>query len=333
MNAGSGPKQIGDNTWAFLWEPGGWGQTNTGLLVEPGSASMVIDTVWDVPRAEQIAAETARLVADAPVTEVVNTHSDGDHWWGNDTVPSGARITTSTASLHAMKEETPPSGVHAFASLGSLVGWVPGPLGAMGSYMSRVRGDARFPRKLPRLPDHTFDVTEQIVVGSRDVQLRYLGPAHTVGDLVVHVPDAGVVFAGDLLFIESTPILWHGPLGNWIDAIDHLLSLDAAVYVPGHGPLCGATEIRALREYWSWVETAGRQHFDAGVESTHAARNMMESKDFVQFAHWDSPERLVLSMSTLYRLWKGEPPAPPTLARRARAFADAGSALRDKESR
>lgn len=328
MSAGKGPTQIGDDVWAFLWEPGGWGQANTGLLVDPGTASMVIDTVWDVDRAEQIAAETAQLVADAPITEVVNSHSDGDHWWGNDTVPADARITTSAASLHAMKEETPPSGVHAFASLGSLVGWVPGPVGAMGSYMNRVRGGASFPRRTPRLPDHTFDVTEQIAVGSREVGLRYLGPAHTSGDLIAHVADAGVVFTGDLLFIGSTPILWHGPLSNWIDALDHLISLDASVYVPGHGPLCGIAEVEALREYWMWVDAAGRQHFDAGVESAHAARNMMQSREFGPFASWDSPERLVLSMSTLYRLWEGEPAAPPTLMRRARAFADAGAVLK-----
>lgn len=328
MSTGTGPTQVGDNLWAFLWEPGSWGQANTGLLIAPGSASMVIDTVWDVPRAAQIAAETSSLVRDAPITEVVNTHSDGDHWWGNDTVPAGARITTSTVSLHAMKEDTPPAGVHAFASLGSLVGWVPGPIGAMGGYMDRVRGGATFPRKLPRLPDHTFDVTEQISVGGREVQLRYLGPAHTSGDLIAHVPDAGVVFTGDLLFIGSTPILWHGPLGNWIDALDHLLALDAAVYVPGHGSLCGTDEIRALRTYWEWVESAGREHFDAGVESAHAARNMMLASEFEPFSAWDSPERLVLTMSTLYRLWEGKPAGMPTLARRAKAFADAGALLR-----
>ena len=324
----TGPTQIGDNVWAFMWEPGSWGETNTGVLVDPGAATMVLDTVWDTVRAEQIAAETAELVGDAPITEVINTHSDGDHWWGNDTVPADARITTSAASLHAMKEETPPAGVDAFATLGSLVRRVPGPVGAMGGYMNRIRGGAAFPRTRPRLPDHTFESTETITVGHRDVQLRFLGPAHTEGDLIAHVPDCGVVFTGDLLFIESTPVLWFGPLGNWIDALNHLISLDAAVCLPCHGPQCGVAEIRELREYWLWVDAAGREQYKAGVGSATAARNMLSSPEFRRFAHWDSPERLVLSMSTLYRLWHGEPAAPPTLARRAKACADAGSLLR-----
>ncbi|GHP19199.1 hypothetical protein RN2511_039350 [Rhodococcus sp. NKCM2511] len=329
-NTEVGYQQIADDTWAFMRPPGSWGQTNTGLVVAPGSASMLIDTVWDVNWAERVAADTAELVAAAPITEVLNTHSDGDHWWGNDSVPASARITTSAASLHAMKEETPPKGVSAFASFGKAVGWVPGPIGAMGSYMNRVRGDALFPSALPRLPDHTFETTETIDVAGRLVHLRYLGPAHTEGDLIAHLPDVGVVFAGDLLFIDATPVLWHGPLQNWIDALDHLLELDADVYVPGHGPLCGTDEIRAVRSYWTWVGEAGRACFDAGLGSTEAALNLLKSPEFGHYAHWDSPERLILSMSTLYRLWRGEPAAPPTLTRRARAFADAGRYLRER---
>jgi hypothetical protein len=56
----------------------------------------------------------------------------------------------------------------------------------------------------------------------------------------------------------------------------------------------------------------------------------MASRDFKPFAQWDSPERIVLNLSTLYRLWKGADPAPPTFARRARAFTDAGTLLRER---
>ncbi|MEO7077872.1 MAG: hypothetical protein ABIY38_03185, partial [Rhodococcus sp. (in: high G+C Gram-positive bacteria)] len=61
------------------------------------------------------------------------------------------------------------------------------------------------------------------------------------------------------------------------------------------------------------------------------ARNMMASPEFVTFAKWDSPERLILSMSTLYRLWEGKPAAPPSLVRRVAAFAAAGAMLRKEQ--
>jgi hypothetical protein len=56
----------------------------------------------------------------------------------------------------------------------------------------------------------------------------------------------------------------------------------------------------------------------------------MASSDFRPYAQWDSPERIVLNLSTLFRLWTGEAPAPPTFGRRARAFADAGKLLRER---
>lgn len=321
--------QIDGGTYAFMHLPGGWGQTNTGLVVGD-DASMVIDTVWDTSRAESIAQAWPDLVGSAAITEAVNTHSDGDHWWGNDTLPASARITTSESALHAMKEDTPPAAVARFSKLGSVASALPGPAGAMGSYMSRVTGGASLPTRGPRLPDHTFAGTDTITVGGRTVLLRDLGPAHTPGDVIAHVPDSGVVFTGDLLFIGATPVIWHGPLSNWQDALDHLLGLDAATYVPGHGPICGRTEIELLRDYWSWLDREGRAQFHAGRSPIQAARTLLTSNDFRPYAHWDSPERIVLNLSTLYRLWKGEAPAPPTFGRRARAFADAGKLLRER---
>lgn len=325
----SGLTQIGDGVWAFVRPSGGWGEANTGLIVAPGTASMVVDTVWDTAWAKRVADVQQPLVAHAPITEAVNTHSDGDHWWGNDTLPPTARITTSRAALAGMHEDLPPAALAALAGAGGLLGKLPGPVGAAGAYMARVRGGARFPRRTPRLPGRTFDTRDIVEIGSRRVELEQLGPCHTAGDLVAYVPDAGVVFAGDLLFIGSTPILWHGPIENWFSALDRLLSWDAATYVPGHGPLCGPAEIRALRDYWAWVNDAAGERYRAGLSPLHAARELVRSREFEQWRGWESPERIVLSLSTLFDQWNGNPPGPPTIRRRARAFADAETLLRE----
>ncbi len=184
----SGLTQLSDGVWAFLRPSGGWGEANTGLVVAQGTASLVVDTVWDVAWAKRVAEVQQPLVADAPITEAVNTHSDGDHWWGNDTLPAGTRITTSAAALGGMHEDLPPAALTAMATTGELIGWMPGPVGAAGSYMARVRAGARFPRRTPRFPDHTFDETHRLTIGDRTVELERLGPCHTAGDLVAHVP-------------------------------------------------------------------------------------------------------------------------------------------------
>lgn len=325
----SGLQQVGDDVWAFVRTPGGWGEANTGLVVAPGTASLVVDTVWDVARARRIAEMQAPLVTDAPITDAVNTHSDGDHWWGNDTLPSDTRIITSAASLDAMREDLPPRALTVLAGTGTWIRRVPGPIGATGAYTARVRGDARFPRRTPRMPDTTFATAMSLEVGGRVVELEQLGPCHTAGDLVVRVPDAGVVFSGDLLFIGSTPILWHGPLDNWLAALDRLLAWDAAVYVPGHGPPCGTAEIRTLREYWLWLRDAAKDHHVAGCTPLEAARKLIRTREFDRWRHWESPERIVLSLSTLFDQWNGNPPAPPTVTRRAAAFASAETLLRE----
>ena len=74
-------------------------------------------------------------------------------------------------------------------------------------------------------------------VGGRRVELIELGPAHTAGDAIAYVPDADAVFTGDILFIEGTPIVWAGPVSNWIAACDLIIDLGARTIVPGHGPV------------------------------------------------------------------------------------------------
>ncbi len=98
-----------------------------------------------------------------------------------------------------------------------------------------------------------------------------LGPAHTRGDTIVHVPDAGTVFTGDLLFIEGTPIVWAS-LGNWISACDRIIELGATVLVPGHGPVTDASGVSDVRRYLRFVQDAARERFEAGMSPSRGGR-------------------------------------------------------------
>src|SRR5262249_32403437 len=91
--------------------------------------------------------------------------------------------------------------------------------------------------------DRTYDLD-----GLR-VDVLYVGPAHTEGDLIVHVPDRGVVFTGDVLFHRCTPIGWEGSTQQWIAALSSIEALAPHWVVPGHGPVCGVDGVRAMREY------------------------------------------------------------------------------------
>lgn len=88
-----------------------------------------------------------------------------------------------------------------------------------------------------RLPTRTFSGALELQVGDKRVELAQVGPAHTRGDVLVHVPADSVVYSGDILFIEGHPIMWVGPVLEWIAACEHILALAPATVVPGHGPI------------------------------------------------------------------------------------------------
>ncbi|GLY49102.1 MBL fold metallo-hydrolase [Lentzea sp. NBRC 102530] len=97
------------------------------------------------------------------------------------------------------------------------------------------------------VPTHTFRESVTLDVGGRRVDLHHFGPAHTSHDVVVHVPDAGVVFAGDL--VEQGAPAQAGPdatPSNWRHVLDLLLELDPRVVVPGHGDPVDARFVRDM---------------------------------------------------------------------------------------
>ena len=128
-----------------------------------------------------------------------------------------------------------------------------------------------FASVIERLPTESFSGAHELRVGDRGVHLIELGPAHTLGDTIAHVPDAGVVFTGDLLFIEGTPIMWDGPVANWLTACDRIIELGARVIVPGHGPVTDESGVRDVQRYLTYVRDEARQRFDAGMDETAAA--------------------------------------------------------------
>lgn len=315
-----GLSEVASGVWAWLTPNGTWGESNAGLIVGDG-ASALVDTLWDQRLTRELLAATAPLTADAPIELVLNTHSDGDHWWGNAEAPASARIVTSQASLDAMREEAPPAGLRRLRTLAGTARRAPGAIGGMARYVSGMLAPFDFEHVQLRFPAETFTGERIEQVGGRRLRLIELGPAHTPGDLVVHVPDAGVVFGADLLFFGVTPVMWHGPVENWIAALDTLLALDADVFVPGHGPVGGRAEVERLRAYWVWLaEVVARQHA-AGRSAMEAARALVREPEFARFAGWTDPERTVINVTTVHRALSGKGPVPSGPPARARLFA------------
>jgi glyoxylase-like metal-dependent hydrolase (beta-lactamase superfamily II) len=127
--------------------------------------------------------------------------------------------------------------------------------------------------------------------------------------VLIHVPDDGVVFTGDILFIEGTPIMWEGPVENWIAACDRIEALGADVVVPGHGPITDRSGARAVRDYLVYVRDEARTRYDAGLSAEEAVADI----ELGDFSSWGDAERIAVNVHTLYREFSGSAESPNAL--------------------
>jgi glyoxylase-like metal-dependent hydrolase (beta-lactamase superfamily II) len=283
-----GLHDIGNGIYAYLQPDGSWGWSNAGLIVD-GDQALLVDTLFDLKLTEAMLSEMRRATAAAePINTLINTHANGDHCWGNQLV-EGAEVITSRSSAEEMAEVPA-------AMLAQAMQMAPD-MGALGTDLLRIFGDFDFDGIGLVAPTRTFDGELTLYVGDKQVQLTEVGPAHTRGDILVHLPQDRVVFTGDILFINGHPIVWAGPVSNWIKACDRIMEMDVDVIVPGHGPITDKQGVAQVKDYLAYISAEARRHFDAGLSAMEAARAI--SLD--AYASWTDAERMVVNVNTLYR--------------------------------
>ena len=291
-----GLHQIGDGAYAWLQPDGGWGWSNAGLVVDSGQ-SLVVDTLFDVPLTlDMLAAYRDAERAAAEVDTIVNTHHNGDHCNGNCCCPDAKIIAHRLTAEHMQAE--PPELVQGFLDA------APG-LGAMGDYLTSCFGPFDFKSVTQKLPDTLIDDETTIKVGDKEVHLIPVGPAHTPGDTLVHVPADRTVFTGDILFIGGHPILWEGPVQNWIKACDRILDMDVETIVPGHGPITTKAGVEEVRHYLATMRHEARLRYEAGMSYKEAAFDIALGV----FDDWGDRERIVVNCATMFREF-GAPEEP-----------------------
>jgi len=284
-----GAHDLGRGCWAYLQPDGTWGWSNAGLVSDAGE-TLLVDTLFDLKcTREMLAAFRAAVPAARRIGTLVNSHSNGDHTFGNQLV-EGAQIIASSACAEEMRER-PPEELAAMMRNWRALG--PGP-----AFFHEVMG-TRFDYEGIRLtlPTRTFDGEIALRVGDKQVRVIEVGPAHTGGDVIVHVPQDRVVFTGDILFVGGHPVLWAGPVGNWIRACDLILGWDVETVVPGHGPVTGKDGVRAMKHYLEYVRDEAKKRYDAGLGPEEAARDIA----LTPFAAWTDPERILVNVDSLYR--------------------------------
>ena len=293
--------EVGDGCWAWLQPDGGWGLSNAGLVAASGEGFLV-DTLYDARLTEDMLAAMRRAVPAANnICTIANTHSNGDHCNGNACVPE-AQVVASQATVEEMANESP-------QMMAGLLEAAPN-MGELGEFFSHCFSAYDFANTLQRLPDRAFEGELRLPVGDLQVELLEVGPAHTRGDTLAWVPSAKVVFTGDILFIEDHPIMWAGPVSNWLKALDRIEELQPHTVVPGHGPVTDLKGVQAVRSYIEYTFAEAKKRHAAGMDVQEAARDI----NLADYDSWGCVERIVANLSAFYRELDGEKPLAPTEA-------------------
>jgi cyclase len=297
-----GLQEVATGVYAYLQPDGSWGWSNAGLVAS-GEATMLVDTLFDLRLTQAMLDEMRRAVpAAGSIDTLVNTHGDPDHTFGNQ-LAGGAEIVASARAAEEMLGGESPE------ALQGLLAAAP-QLGPAGEYLLRAFSTFDFDGITLVAPTRTFGGELALTVGDMPVELIEVGPAHTRGDTLVHLPRERVLFAGDILFIGGHPVIWDGSVEGWLAACERILGMDVDVIVPGHGPITDKAGVRELRDYLVYVRGEAEEAFRAGLPVRDAAARI----DLSAYAAWGNPERVVMMVDAVYRGLAGDDSGPDRLA-------------------
>lgn len=287
----TGLHQVAPATYAYLQPSGSWGWSNAGLVLD-GDEALLVDTMFTTAQTQRMLDAIGRSFPRADIRTTVNTHGDGDHWWGNQLV-SGSTIISSIAAAREMRHAGPEILRQSLAT---------GAANPALRALTDLFAPFDFTDVTPTYPTVTFHGELEVNVGTRTVRLIEVGPAHTEGDLLVHVPDDRVVFTGDILFVGGHPVVHTGPVEGWIRACDLILGLDVDTIVPGHGPVVGKPEVARFGDYLRRV----RDHAVAAHQRGETVLRAAQEFDLDGFEDLDDPDRVLLNVGAVYRELNGD---------------------------
>lgn len=270
--------QVAEGVFAYHQADGGWCLNNSGLVVTE-EGTMLVDTAATESRARRLR-EAVLSVAATPPATLVNTHSHGDHTFGNFVFPEAVVLAHEQA-----RDEMLESGLH-LTGLWPDVDW----------------GDLRL--VTPRI---VFSQSLTLHLGRMRVDILHLGPAHTRGDVVVWLPDSRVLFTGDVVMAGVTPFVPMGSVSGSLAVLDALRALEPRVIVPGHGPVTGPEALEDTAEYLRLLQRLAAD----GTERGRHPLDIAATADLGRFGRWLDAERLVPNLHRASAEARGAEPGSP----------------------
>jgi glyoxylase-like metal-dependent hydrolase (beta-lactamase superfamily II) len=248
--------QIGAGLYAYTAE----GDPNSGVIVGDDGV-MVIDAQATPAMAEELIARVTK-VTDKPIKYVLLTHYHAVRVLGASAF-KGAEILASDMTRGLIAERGKQD---------------------MESEIGRFPRLFRGAETIPGLtwPSMTFPDQISVWLGRREVRLMHVGRGHTAGDVIAVVPDAGVVFSGDLVEYKSACYCGDAHFTDWPTTLDHLAELQAVALVPGRG--AALTTPEQVAEGISLTSDFISTLYGSVSESVAKGRSLKDAFDFVRLA-------------------------------------------------
>ena len=275
----TGLVEVGDGAFAYVQEGGGMCVSNAGLIVGPDSC-IAIDALFAPSMTQAFQAEIKR-VTDKPVRLLINSHHHIDHTLGNALFPEARIISHVNARTEQIR--------NGLAPLERLKPIIP-------DLVAETEGIEL------RLPDVTFEGSLTLHQGDREIRLQHLGRGHTIGDIIVMLPDEGIMYAGDLAFHRVTPLAFEGHIGDWLAVCYRIKDRSPKTVVPGHGPVGDMKEFDLMSAYLATIRQQAKAAFD-DHKSEEEAISVIELGDY---ASWTEPERLGINVNRLFLEFREE---------------------------
>jgi len=283
--------KVADGVYAAVAKSGGLASGNAGFIAGDDGV-VVVDTFFTPQAAEElidsISAETKQ-----PIKYALNTHYHLDHSGGNQvfasrSIPIIAHDnvmlwqTTKNRRFLPTAEELQKRRADAAKQLSETPSDQTDKHVQLERQLRRI--DALLTIKLTN-PTVTFSTgTVHLHLGQREVILFTL-PGHTGGDILAYVPDANVVFTGDMSWRKTLPNLVDATVGDWIVSLDTLLKEHpSSKFVPGHGEVATAEDVREFRDYLDDLRSRVKQAIAEGLSVDQAKEQLKLPEKYKSFA-------------------------------------------------
>ena len=259
---------------------------NAGFILT-AEGVVVVNTTNTPFHARELLYEIRRRT-DQPVKYVINTGSEADETLGNEV----------------------------FVDLQANIISTPVAQAEIGSYQRELMRDLRNDPKLqvrmrgihPTVPNQTFDRETLLRVGDQEVRLLTLAGTASSGDAAVHLPDAKVLFLGDLYNNGYFPQVGSRQVRGWIETLRQVEMWDVEVFIPGHGVPSGKKELVEFRQFLDWLSAEVRTRVQEGKTLEQVKSELLPLANY----HWHAPEMGPAAVEAVYRqLARGsQKPAP-----------------------